>query len=211
MTFLVLGGTGFLGSYFVKYAKDCVVIRNRLDDIDGIRAHIRSTGIKHFVCAAGIGHPISITDWCETHEEETKKIHYTDVIGLMNLCKEENVHLTYFGSIMNDGTTVVSKWRQELEKVLLDNVLYLRISFPCTFDKNPRCFINKMKNRTPHDKRVYLTIVPHLFPKLPDIILSNQVGILNFYNTGTIHLSSIISGEVDDDSEVCSIFKLLNG
>lgn len=190
--FLVLGGTGYLGSNFVKYVNDsCIVINNRLDDLKGIESHIKISGARYIVCAAGLPCGQNTTEWCETHEEETKKVNYTDVVNLINLCNELNVHLTYFGSCLNDGKTVYSKWRKELESKIHGNVLYLRLIYPCTFDGHPRCFATKMKTRIPDDKFVKITNLNELFPILPSMIRSNLTGIHDFVSPGEIHLRNI--------------------
>ncbi len=185
--FLLLGGTGYIGSNFAKYSNS-LIINNRLDDLIGIKDHICRSKIKHVVCAAGISSPIQ---WCETHEEETKKTNYIDVLGLIDLCNELNVHLTYFGSCLNDGKTVYSKWRKELENKICGNVLYLKIMYPCTFDGHEKCFATKMKTRIPDNKRVTITRVNDLFPLLPNIIKSNVTGVYNLVSPGTIHLSEL--------------------
>lgn len=195
--FLLIGGNGYLGSNFAKYSNS-LIVSNRLDDITGIREHLRRSKIKHVVCAAGISSPIQ---WCETHEEETKKTNYIDVLGLIELCKELNVHLTYFGSCLNDGKTVYSKWRKELENHIHGNVLYFKIMYPCTFDGHEKCFAAKMKNRIPDNKRVTITKVNELFPLLPDIIKSNICGIYNLVSPGTIHLSELSDIKPNYDTE----------
>lgn len=198
--FLLLGGTGYIGSNFSKYS-NCLIINNRLDDLDGIREHLNRTRIKHLVCAAGISKPGSTVEWCETHEDETKKVNYTDVLGIIQLCQDLNVHFTYFGSCLNHGKTVYAKWRRELENKIQGNVLYLKIMYPCTFDGHPKCFATKMKNRIPDNKRVTITNVNELFPQLPNIIKSNTCGVYNLVSHGTIHLSELSDIKVNYDDE----------
>lgn len=196
--FLVLGGRGYLGSNFVKHTgfDKCLVVKNRLDDLDGIKEHLIRTNIKYIVCAAGISKPGSTTEWCETHEEETKKVNFTDVVNLINMCNDIGVHLTYFGSCLNSGNTVYSKWRMELEKYITGNVLYLRMVYPCTFDGHERCFATKMKTRTPHNKLISITNVNELFPKLYNIIKSNTCGIYTFTSDTVYHLNDFCINKI---------------
>jgi dTDP-4-dehydrorhamnose 3,5-epimerase-like enzyme/dTDP-4-dehydrorhamnose reductase len=211
--YLVLGASGFLGQNCVKtlreQGKKVLESNERLEFPSKISDQIKKSGARYVICAAGISGRPTI-EWSETHEEETYKTNYLGVLNLMDACRD--VHLTILGSGMvytgqksmyteedaPDLTTkVYCKWRVALEKVLRPNVLYLRIIYPCTFDGHPKCFYQKMRGRreSVHDVAVPLTIVPSLFPKLPELIESGETGTFNFVNEGTISLKNLIRAE----------------
>ena len=213
--YLILGSSGYLGSYLTKYIHDYLAIDNRLCDLDGIKRHIIKSGCQYVICAAGISGRPTI-EWCETHERETFEVNYLDILALMKLCDECNVHLTIFGSglvyknhqdiyteddVPDLTTKVYTKYRVALEEIIRDNiypnVLYLRILYPCTFDDHPKCFFSKMRHRAfvgcVHNVDVPLTIVPDLFPMIPKILDANTTGVLNFVNEGTIKLPRLLS------------------
>lgn len=213
--YLVLGASGFLGQNCVKHLRDqgkkVLESSTRLEFPDKIRDEIKKSGAKYVVCSAGIsGRPT--VEWCETHEAETYQVNYLGVLNLMQVCEDIGAHLTIFGSGMvytgnkatyteDDEPDLVSrvycKWRVALEKVLRPNVLYLRIIYPCTFDGHPKCFYQKMLARkaSVHDVSVPLTVVPSLFPKLPELIETGTTGIFNFVNQGTVPLKDLIGAE----------------
>jgi dTDP-4-dehydrorhamnose 3,5-epimerase-like enzyme len=206
--YIVLGASGFLGKECVKYlrqaGKKVLESKARLENASQILEEIEKSGAQHVICAAGISGRPTI-DWCETHEHETYKTNYLDVLNLMEVCS--NVHLTIFGSgAVYSGkksryteddqpdfdAKVYTKYRIMLEKNLKPNVLYLRIMYPCTFDGNPKCFYQKMLERkgNVHDASVSITSVPHLFPLLP--LLSGSTGIFNFVLDGAISLKKLV-------------------
>jgi dTDP-4-dehydrorhamnose 3,5-epimerase-like enzyme len=225
--YLVLGASGFLGSQCVKYlraaGKTVLESSVRLENPNEIRDQIYKSGAKYVICAAGISGRPTI-DWCETHEEETYKTNYLDVLNLMEICK--NVHLTIFGSgAVYSGakpryteddppdldTKVYSKYRMQLERNLKPNVLYLRIMYPCTFDGHPKCFYQKMLGRKGniHDASVSITSVPHLFPLLPNLV--NHTGIFNFVLKGSISLRRLVgeTAPVDAHGEMRGNYELV--
>jgi len=212
--YIVLGASGFLGRNCVKYlrlaGKKVLESNIRLENPREIAEQIEKSEARYVICAAGISGRPTI-DWCETHEEETYKTNYLDVLNLMEVCK--NIHLTIFGSgaiytgnkpryteedTPDFESKVYSKYRIMLEKMLKPNVLYLRIMYPCTFDGHPKCFYQKMLQRkgNVHDVQVSITSVPHLFPLIPE--LTRQTGIFNFVLDGTISLKKLVG----DDSDV---------
>lgn len=214
--YLVLGASGFLGKNCVKFLRTQgrTVLESsvRLEKPDEIREQIRRSGARFVICAAGIaGRPTSA--WCDSHETETYQVNYLGVLNLMEACRDTGTHLTVFGSgLVYDGSSasayteedvpnlenrVYSKWRIQLERVLQPNVLYLRILYPCTLDGDPKCFFTKMLGRrdSVHDISTSLTIVPDLFPKIPELVESGTTGILNFVNQGKIKLKDLVKAE----------------
>ena len=84
---------------------------------------------------------------------------------------------------------------QVIRRVYTDDVLYLRLIYPCTFDGPPKCFFQKMLGRTSNvnDVGVSLTVVPDLFPLLPRLIEERRAtGIVNFVSRGAIRLPALL-------------------
>jgi dTDP-4-dehydrorhamnose reductase len=209
--YLVIGATGYLGQNCVKYlklsGKTVLESRSRLENTDDISDEIRRSRAKYVICAAGISGRPTI-DWCETHEDETRKTNFIDILNLMEACK--GVHLTIFGSgsiysgkknCYNEydppdyTDKVYSKYRVLLEKHLVPEVLYLRIMYPCTFDSNPKCFYNKMLQRksSVHSARVSITSVPDLFPFISELVENKCRGIYNFVVDGSVLLGELVN------------------
>ena len=209
--YLVLGASGFLGKHCVeilrKAGKTVFASSARLNHHDEIRRQISKSRAKYVICAAGISGRPTI-DWCDAHEQETFETNYLDVLNLMRIAEEHRAHLTIFGSgavytgakarytetdPVDLDTKVYCKYRCWLERHVNDQVLYLRIMYPCTFDGDPKCFRTKMQKRreTVHDGAVSITPVPDLFPLLPDLIERNVTGIFNFVSDGTVPLKTL--------------------
>jgi dTDP-4-dehydrorhamnose 3,5-epimerase-like enzyme/dTDP-4-dehydrorhamnose reductase len=226
---LVLGATGFLGRHAVvaleEVGTSVLCVDTRLADHAKLAEHIRRSGARHVLCAAGIsGRPT--VQWCETHELETYEANMLDMCNLMRMCKAARVHLTILGSGLvhqakgcddggpggsgpgggfteDDPPDLVSltycRYRVMLETVVRrlysDDVLYLRIIYPCTFDGDPKCFFQKMLGRrdSVHNANVPITVVPDLFPRLlPGLVTGTITGVLNFVNRGTVGLPDML-------------------
>jgi len=213
--FYVLGSKGFLGSHCVNILKgqgyNVFESNERFENMNIIRDEIIKSQAKYVICAAGISGKPTI-DWCETHEKETYDVNYIGVLDLIRITQKLNIHCTIFGSgliysgnkdkyteddIPDYYSKVYSRWRIELEKQILmyNNVLYLRIIYPVTFDKNPKCFLTKIVGRANniHDINVSLTIVPDLFKQLSILAINNITGIFNFVNKGGINLVDLLN------------------
>jgi dTDP-4-dehydrorhamnose 3,5-epimerase-like enzyme len=208
---LLLGGSGFLGSYTYQKLKDTwrvLSVSTRLENLSELETCIRKSSCSYVICAAGVsGRPT--TQWCEEHPRETFETNVTSMLGLMKLCDHLGVHLTIYGSGMvydqnkpeyccyteEDPPSLLhriySKYRVLLEDAsrLYSNVLYLRIIYPCSFDGNPRCFYEKMKGRIPDAVRVPLTILPSMLPVLSAMLQKKLVGVYNFANKGSMPLT----------------------
>lgn len=214
---LVLGSRGFLGRQLLKHIPNSVGTNTRLENIKQELEFIKP---KYVVSAAGISGKPTI-QWCETHKEETIHTNLTQQLHLIEVCRNLDIHLTLIGSaqvydgdayfteedLPNFKDTFYSYTRVLLEDVIRNvyhqNVLYLRVVYPVTFDGDERCFIEKMKRRrhNVHDTRVSLTIVPSLFPKISELFHSKVTGILNFTNDGSISLKEILDNDCTVSNE----------
>lgn len=214
MSFLILGANGYLGNQtqhiLQKLGYTTINSNIRLNNYNELKNTIIQSQCNYVICAAGISGKPTI-EWCETHKEETFQTNVLDIMHLVHLCHQLNIHLTIYGSglIYNGDKSIYSeldtpnyyekiytKYRILLEHTLTtcpyNNWLYLRILYPCTFDGHHKCFYEKLKTKPYlHDISVPLTIIPYLFQFLPILILKNTQGIFNFVNTGTIHLSKL--------------------
>lgn len=216
--YCVLGSKGFLGQECVRYLKErgrsVYQSSCRLEDAEH---DIVESGARFVICAAGISGKPTI-EWCETHEEETRKTNYDEMLTLMETCHRLNVHLTIFGSggVYSGQKPVYTeddppdfdkkvyfKYRILLEQKLKGDVLYLRIMYPCTFDGNPKCFYQKIWSRRNnlHDVSVSITSVRDLFRLIPDLVEKRVTGILNFVNKGTISLKDLVRAETCRSSD----------
>lgn len=211
--FFVLGARGYLGSHCVKILKEqgysLFECNDRFSDIYSIREKILRCGAKYVICAAGISGKPTI-DWCEYNERETYDVNYTGTLNIVKLTNELGLHCTIFGSgLVYSGNKkkydennepdytekVYSRIRIELEAALkqYNNVLYLRIIFPVTYDNHPKCFISKLKTwKEVHNISIPITIVPLLFKGISKLCINNITGIFNFVNSGTISLEYLI-------------------
>jgi UDP-glucose 4,6-dehydratase len=216
----LIGASGFLGSNCAKYLEKAghrvVKCNARLEKPDEIRKELLESGCKHVICAAGLsGHPI--IDWCEAHPEDTYTVNYLGFLNLMEVCK--GFHLTIFGSgyvytgaksIYTEDDTpdlldkVYCKYKARLEQEIKPHVLYLRIMYPTSFDGHPRCFYQKTLSRKGnlHNAKVSITSIPHLFPKIPELLERNTTGIFNFVIDGTVSLKEFINDTSPTSSEV---------
>lgn len=221
--YLVIGAAGYLGEHVVstlRAAGKTVFAAGRelrLNDREGIKKAIYRTRAKYIICAAGISGKPTI-QWSEEHEAETMETNLLDTCDLIRICRDAGKHLTYLGSALVYNAKedlarprcedeepdllsyVYCRYRVMLESIIrrvyMNDVLYLRIIYPCTFDGHPKCFFQKTLGRTAsvHDVPVSLTVVPDLFPLLPTMIEDKGAkGIVNFVNDGHIRLPALLN------------------
>ena len=222
--YVLMGSKGFMGSEIKKYLKEqnkhYICLDIRLDQYEEIEHKLKLYNPKYVICAAGISGKPTIT-WCDENKEETFKVNVMDTLKLCEITKDLNIHLTLLGSgsVFNglydkDNNPILdtysekyidnknnNKYYLKCRNILEDslelykNVLYLRIQYPISMTKNPKCFMNKMLTRLEnvHDQYVNITYTPNLFPLLISSILKENVtGILNFVNPGHIKLSELL-------------------
>lgn len=213
--YILMGSNGFLGSETEKILRDqnksYINIYTRLENTELLKKQFMLYKPKYVICSAGISGKPTIA-WCEDNKIETLKNNLTYQLTLADLCTKINAHLTiyvsgsmYKNSIEPNGeyikpdndTTYYTRCRILLEEALqcYNNVLLLRIQYPISFNDNPKCFLNKMKNRLQNinDISVNLTIIPDLFKNIPYMIENGCVGIYNFVNNGSIKLPKLLS------------------
>jgi dTDP-glucose 4,6-dehydratase len=212
--YVLLGSRGFLGSETEKILKQqnksYANIYTRLEDVELLKKQLNFYKPKYVICSAGISGKPTIA-WCEDNKIETLKNNVTYQLTLADICDKIKAHLTiyvsgsiYKNSIEPNGEDIkpdndiayYTRCRILLEEALkcYDNILLLRIQYPISFDDNPKCFLNKMRNRlnNVNDISVNLTIIPDLFKHIPDMIENNCRGIYNFVNRGSIKLSKLL-------------------
>jgi len=210
--YIVLGASGFLGSYTCKIMnklnKNYLILDTRLES-NALYDQLLQYKPKYVICAAGISGKPTV-GWCETNKEKTLFVNYTLQLRLAKICKDIGIHLTIYGSglvyknkglynendLPNLEELYYSKVRIMLEKDLdYENVLYLRILYPISGDNHEKCFINKIKTRlnTVHDIKINCTVLQDLIPSLFNLIENNKTGIYNFTNSGTISIPEIIN------------------
>lgn len=212
--YVILGSTGYLGSYTCKFMdklkKNYVIVDTRLQNMDLIYKKLATYKPKYVICAAGICSKLNNTDWCENNEETIYNINYMSQIKLSKICKELEIHLTIFGTglVYNkegcfseyDKTHDMEKYYSQL-KILLENdldysnVLYLRFHYPISGDNNDRCLVSKILNKlnSIHDVYINCTFLPELIPKMFEMIECNTIGKYNFVNPGLITIPEIIN------------------
>ena len=205
---VVLGPNGYLGKELLKHIPGSIPCDARLEYI---RKHLEFLKPKYVFSAAGISGKPTI-DWCETHEAETMHTNLTQQLHLIQVCKDLGIKLVIIGSgsiyegdaffkeedAPNFDKHVYTQVRIMLETAInytySNDVLYLRVAYPITRDGHPKCLLSKLeKNKDNiHDISVSATVVPSLFPKIPELLEKGVTGIINFTNEGSMRLSEMI-------------------
>jgi len=212
--YVLLGSNGFLGSETEKILKEqnksYINIYTRLENTDLLKKQLLLYKPKYVICSAGISGKPTIA-WCENNKIETMNSNLTYQLTLADICNQINAPLRIYvsGSMYkcsiesnnelvkpDNDATYYTKCRILLEEALkcYNNVLLLRIQYPISFNDNPKCFLNKMKNRlnSVNNISVNLTIIPDLFPKIPYLIEKWHTGIYNFVNDSSIKLPKLL-------------------
>lgn len=212
--YVLLGSTGFLGSnienFLIKQNKSYIKLNTRLENTELLKKQLEYYKPKYVINATGIsGKPT--TAWCEDNKQETLNTNLTYQLTLADICNNLNIHLTMFVSGIiynerqekyteddepNNNSSYYCYCRILLEKSLscYNNILLLRISYPISLDDNPKCFLNKLKNRLSSIDYVEIntTIIPDLFQHIPKLIENNTTGLLNFVNFKSYKLHELL-------------------
>jgi 3,5-epimerase/4-reductase len=209
--YVLFGGDGFIGSniykIFCKNNKKILKLNTRLENIDEIKEKLLICKPKYVINAAGIAGVPNIY-WCNDNKTQTIETNITFQLTLAKICHDLNIHLTVIGSgaIFDDKNiysemdkgnfdgNFYSEARINLENILrkYDNVLYLRVNYPISSMKHDKNLLTKlMKFKYIESKEMSITCLDTLFPILPEIIENNEIGPLNFVNSGHINLVNI--------------------
>ena len=211
--YILIGGNGYIGSHIYEtliiQGKNVIKINNRLQDTDGILFALIAYKPKYLINSAGITGKPNI-DWCETNKVETIECNITYQLTLAKICNDLNIHLTVIGSGGIFKNELIKSFTEEHEGDLFDNfystsriylenllkqypnVLYLRVNYPISSKYNDKNLLTKIKNFNKiSDLKLSISCLDTLIPHLTQIIESQEVGILNFVNKGSINLIEI--------------------
>ena len=213
---LLLGSTGFIGSYFKKALPDAgfevfsprIEIRNHTE----VEKEVYKTRPDIIINATGMtGRPN--VDWCEAHPAETFGVNVSGSINIASVAKEFGIYMVQMSSGCvyeggNDGKgfaevddpnfygSVYSRSRICSENALKEfsNVLQLRIRIPITSKPNPKNLIDKLLK---YDKIINLknscTVIEDFVPASIELIKKGETGIFNMTNVGAMDHESIMT------------------
>ena len=209
------GFLGKWAAHHLRQQGFCVVTSSaRLEDPSALRDAVEAEHPDFVICAAGVAGKPNIS-WCDAHPMETIMANVAGILNVVNVCEKHNVHVTIFGSggifcydeahtpdgsgqftesdasNMSSGGGVYVQARVLLEQLLraIDskNVLYLRILYPVSSDRDAKGLIGKLLSfKTVHSVPTSVTVIDDLFPLLSKLCTQKAAGILNFVNPGTV-------------------------
>ena len=218
--YFLLGSNGFIGSSVLaelnSQGKKVLVLKNRMEDLKGIKKLIQFYKPKYFINCAGLT-GIPNTSWCNTNQKETLMTNVINQINILNLCNEFSVHCTLIGSgaifksskvpkysysigDLVDENNYYSKCRIMLEDQVkvFNNYLLLRINYPLSFCSknlnNPKNLITKLlKYEEIENISLSVTNLDSMCKIIPNMIENAETGIYNFVNKGQINLIDLIN------------------
>ena len=218
--YFILGSTGFIGSSVLaelkKQGKKVLILKNRMEDIKGIKKLLEFYKPKYLINCAGLT-GVSNISWCNIHKKETMMTNVVDQINILNLCNQYSVHCTILGSgaifkssnnlkysysigDLNDDNNYYSKCRIMLEDQVkaFNNYLLLRINYPLSFEqknlKNPKNLINKLlKYENIENISLSITNLDSMCPIISNMIENGETGIYNFVNKEQINLIDLVN------------------
>ena len=234
--YFLLGANGYIGSHILeelkKQNKKVYCLKNRMEDIKGIKQLLQFYKPSYFIHAAGLT-GVPNTSWCNTHQKETLITNVIEQVNILNLCDSLNIHCTLIGSgmifkaenhdvtnikysISNgdlcDNNNYYSKCRILLEEQIkpFKNCLFLRINFPISKEiSNPKNLIYKLLYKYNKIENIELSItnLNSLLPILPIMIENKECGIFNFVNKNKISLVDLynfasIHFDVENSKEI---------
>lgn len=215
MKILIYGGKGFIGSYIFKFLKekkyDIFFGKSRCENYEEVKEEIRSISPTNVICCIGRSHGKNLYSIEEIEQNLSKNINDNmySILVLMKLCMEENIHLTN----ITDGSNFNSENEEEIEEDNEPNMvctehaiiktytekimrlfnknkyLQIRLKYPITGDFNPKCLISKIISyEKVVNKNTSVSILNDILPIMENLIKSNEIGIYNLVNPGSINL-----------------------
>lgn len=172
-TWLIYGGSGWIGSQFCKYLQNVnqsfYKSNLRVDDIPNVQKELSTIAPSRVICMVGRtngiyeGTPITTIDYLEKPGKLTENIrdNLFSPISLAILCNQKGIHFTYLGTgCIFDGEdhtfleddlpnyfgssySIVKGFTDRLMHLFPDT-LNLRIRMPISADNHPRNFITKI-------------------------------------------------------------------
>jgi len=247
MKVLIYGSNGWIGQQFVcllsKYNIDFVKGLCRVNDLQELKNEILTTNPTHVISFIGRTHGVvndkiyTTIDYLEQKGKlyENVRDNLYSPLLLSFVCKELNIHYTYFGTgcifkydethlceekngfnessepnFFGSSYSTVKGFTDKLMKEIFnETTLNLRIRMPITNECNPRNFITKI---TTYKKICStpnsMTVLPELLPKVIDLMKMNVRGTINLTNPGLISHNEILEmyKEIVDPSFVWENF-----
>ena len=218
--YFLLGSNGFIGSNvlseLLKQNKKVLCLKERMEDIKGIKKLIQFYKPKYFINCAGLtGNPN--TSWCNTNQRETLMTNVINQINILNICNEYSVHCTLIGSgaifkssknlkysysvgDLNDENNYYSKCRIMLEEQFqaFKNCMLLRINYPLSFNyknlNNSKNLVTKLlKYENIENISLSVTNLDSMCPIIPKMVENGETGIFNFVNKEQVNLIDLIN------------------
>jgi 3,5-epimerase/4-reductase len=210
---LVYGGKGWIGQHFIKFLGPVIHTECRADDEVGVREELDRIKPTHVISLIGRTHGpgCPTIDYLEQPGKLRENIRdnlYAPLF-LALICKEKNIHLTYFGTgCIFDGSkkkyteedvpdffgssySTVKGFTDRIMHLFGDTVLNVRIRMPVA--PGPRNFIQKILSyekicSNPNS----ISVLDSLFPCLVDMVLNKKTGTINLTNPGVISHNEIL-------------------
>lgn len=231
MLVLVFGSKGWIGQQFIDILKNNDITytcsKSRCDNVIDLKNKINTVNPTHIISFIGRTHGmINDKEYTTIDYLEQKGKLYENVRDnlfspwlIANICKEKNIHYSYFGTgcifkyddehefekeingfnendeanFFESSYSIVKGFTDIMMKEYENNVLNLRIRMPITNIKNDRNFITKI---TKYEKicsiKNSMTVLPELLPLVLDMMKNKTVGTINLTNSGLISHNEIL-------------------
>lgn len=219
--FLVYGGKGWIGQKFCETLKNSpgisfVLGQARADDYEKVSREIKTVNPTNVVSIIGRTHGpgCGTIDWLESEGRlvDNVKDNLYAPLNLANICKEQNIHLTYIGTgcifkydgekkfgeedspnFFGSSYSIVKGYTDQIMKQYNDCVLNCRIRMPISCDHSPRNFITKI---TTYEKICSvpnsMTVLEEFIPIMIDFASKGNTGTYNMTNPGVISHNEIL-------------------
>jgi len=232
MKILIYGSKGWIGNKFIKIMNDSniqfVCGNSRVDDVENVSKELETYMPTHVISFIGRTHGtyngehIGTIDYLEKPGKLVDNVNdnlFSPMV-LALLCKEKNIHYTYFGTgcifeydenhpygkeingfteesfpnFFGSSYSVVKGYTDRLMRLFDKSVLNIRIRMPITDEFNSRNFITKISTY----KKVCsipnsMTVLNELLPILLDMMQNNRYGTINLTNPGLITHNEILT------------------